>query len=1137
MLFRRWAESISGRFPLRTAIVVPFALQILAAVGLTGYLSFRNGQKAVDDIATQLRDEITNRIEERLDRYLHVPHLINQINVESVKLRELDLQDLKALDRHFVQQIRLFDTATYVYFGSPKGEFSGAERVPDGSVNIGLSGRDGPDDDNFYTYTADTAGNPNDLVSAIPGYDLLTRPWYLNAVDSGKARWGEIYVWVAPYANLALPAAQPVYEGDTLLGVFAVDISLLDISEFLQTLEIGRTGETFIIDRHGRLVATSTSELPFVQENDRPERLFATASQNQLVRATAAYLLTEFGNFESIDARVQRSFKLEGKRQLLQVMPFRDEWGLNWSIVVVVPESDFMERIHANTRTTIVLCVLALGVATGIGILTARWVVFPIQQLNKSAKALSRGDWNYQNETQNGQSGWRKSYDPLARTDEIGDLARSFDRMAVQLQESFASLQAKNEQMQRLDRLKDEFLANTSHELRTPLNGTIGIVESMLDGVTGTLTPDQRTNLTLVVQSCYRLTALVNDILDFSKLKHKEIELQQKPVGVREIAEAILTLCQPLVARKNVQLVNAISPQFPLAYADENRLQQILYNLVGNAIKFTDEGFVGISAEIARDVNSQQRRRDAIAITVSDTGIGIAEDKLDRVFESFEQADGSTAREYGGTGLGLAVTKQLVELHGGQVVVNSIVGKGTQFTFTLPLADSQASIADRSTTLSHLLPVLAPASSNSNAEGEVVRSRELAPTLNGGNGNPAFQILIVDDEPINLQVLVNHLSFENYRITQASNGIEALKKIENGFKPDLILLDVMMPKMTGYEVTAKLREKYPAHELPILMLTAKTQVEDIVQGLTFGANDYLTKPINKKELLARLQTHLKLSNLSMAYAKFVPREFLQLLEKESILDVKLGDTVQREMSVLFSDIREFTRLSEQMTPEDNFKFINGYLSRMEPAILENQGFIDKYIGDAIMALFHGSADDAIKAGISMLTRLNEYNKTRQRPDRPPVKIGIGINTGMLMLGTVGGHKRMDSTAISDTVNLASRVEGLTKVYGVSLLVTDRTFSRLQHAQEYDIRLIDRVAVKGKTEMISVFEVFAADLPSIRDGKARTRTQFEQALVMFQLGEYDKAARQFAECLQQNPNDTVAQIYLQRCRDRERRSLT
>jgi len=268
--------------------------------------------------------------------------------------------------------------------------------------------------------------------------------------------------------------------------------------------------------------------------------------------------------------------------------------------------------------------------------------------------------------------------------------------------------------------------------------------------------------------------------------------------------------------------------------------------------------------------------------------------------------------------------------------------------------------------------------------------------------------------------------------------------------------------------------------------------------------------------------------LNEAFARFVPRQFLQFLEKDSIVDVKVGDHVQKEMSVLFADIRDFTTLSESMTPEQNFKFINAYLSRMEPAIVENQGFIDKYIGDAIMALFSGGADSALKAAISMLQRLAEYNQERKKAGYVPIQIGIGINTGSLMLGTVGGYSRMDSTVISDTVNLASRIEGLTKEYGVSLLISHHTFSQLEDANQYAFRLIDRVKVKGKSTDVSVYEVFDSDPPKIRDSKLATKFAFEQALLLYNLHSFSEAEQLLEDCLRLNPDDRVAQVYLERC---------
>ncbi|MGB3206501.1 MAG: ATP-binding protein [Crinalium sp.] len=666
---------------------------------------------------------------------------------------------------------------------------------------------------------------------------------------------------------------------------------------------------------------------------------------------------------------------------------------------------------------------------------------------------------------------------------------------------------------QKMDKLKDEFLANTSHELRTPLNGIIGIAESLIDGATGELPEQTIANLAMIVSSGKRLATLVNDILDFSKLKHHSLELQIQPVGMREIANVVLTICQPLTRNKPLQLINQISPEIPLVDADENRVQQILHNLVGNAIKFTDSGVVEVSANVHKDM--------WLAVSVKDTGIGIPSNKLDRIFESFEQADGSTARLYGGTGLGLAVTKKLVELHGGEIKVESRVGKWSRFTFTLPISTKIAK------------PILVNNQSQINLENLALKAETELPlfNLNKSPSSPLsnqFRILIVDDEPINIQVLINQLSLENYEITSLDNGIEALELIQQGFKPDLILLDVMMPKMTGYEVVKHLREVFPANELPILLLTAKDQVSDIVEGFIAGANDYLSKPISKNELLVRIKTHLQLSKTTLAYSRFVPYEFLKFLGHESIVDVKLGDQVQQDMTILFADICSFTTLSEEMTPKENFDFINSYLSVVGPVIRRHGGFIDKYIGDAIMALFPESAEDALHASIEMIEQLSMLNIERKKKNLLPIRIGIGIHTGSLMLGTIGEHERMETTVISDAVNMASRMEGLTKLYGAGIMLSVETLCQLDDPGKYELRFLGRARMKGKKYLVSVFEVFQGDPPHVSALKNKTRTEFERAVHLYETKKFIQALPIFQSVLRINPEDKAAKVFIQGC---------
>ena len=415
--------------------------------------------------------------------------------------------------------------------------------------------------------------------------------------------------------------------------------------------------------------------------------------------------------------------------------------------------------------------------------------------------------------------------------------------LSMRFSKAFATVESMSEKLLTLDKLKDDFMANTSHELRTPLNGIIGIAESMLDDTTEEFSDEIKQNLSLIVASGRRLNSLVNDILDFSKLKNHEIELQIRKIDLKQIAELVLKLSEPLIANKNIQLINAISPDFPEIEADENRIIQIFHNLIGNAIKFTESGEIKVYADYKNNIST---------VYISDTGIGIPEDKFDIIFKSFEQMDNSISREYGGSGLGLGITKQLVELHGGKIWVNSTVGKGSTFYFTIPsLAPEEKEKISKAllTNSQFFIPELKTIT-------PIPLDRIIEIKKNETIGQ-RFTILAVDDEPINLQVMVNHLKDHNYRVLTANNGNAALKLIENEV-PDLILLDIMMPKLSGYEVCKILREKYPIHTLPIIILSAKNQISDIILGLECGANDYLHKPFHKKELLSRIHNQLSI---------------------------------------------------------------------------------------------------------------------------------------------------------------------------------------------------------------------------------------------------------------------------------------
>jgi two-component system sensor histidine kinase ChiS len=412
-------------------------------------------------------------------------------------------------------------------------------------------------------------------------------------------------------------------------------------------------------------------------------------------------------------------------------------------------------------------------------------------------------------------------------------------------------------------------------------------------------------------------------------------------------------------------------------------------------------------------------------------------------------------------------------------------------------------------------------------------------------------ILLVDDIPTNLEVLLDFLSDSGFEVLVALDGASALEQAQYA-QPDLILLDVMMPGMDGFETIRHLKAHEQLQAIPVIFMTALSDIVDKVKGFQLGAVDYITKPLQQEEVLARLNSHLTIRKLQQelqqmnleleqrviertrelaesnhAYSRFVPKEFLQLLGQKRITDLQLGDQVQMDMTILFSDIRDFTSLSETMTPQQNFRFLNSYLGRVSPIIRQYGGFIDKYIGDGIMALFPRQADDGVQAAIAIQKTVLVYNDHRRAQGYQPIRVGTGIHSGSIMLGTIGETERMEGTVISDAVNLASRMEGLTKIYGANIVMSEQVLLRLQNSDHYNFRFLDHVLVKGKREPVSVFELFDGDEPPQQHLKDQTKSMFEEALMTYYDKDFVTAQQQLQAVLELNPHDSAAQLYLHR----------
>lgn len=372
-------------------------------------------------------------------------------------------------------------------------------------------------------------------------------------------------------------------------------------------------------------------------------------------------------------------------------------------------------------------------------------------------------------------------------------------------------------------------------------------------------------------------------------------------------------------------------------------------------------------------------------------------------------------------------------------------------------------------------------------------------------------------------------------------------------KVDVLLVDVMQ---AGPDIQQLLKASgggngTPFH-VPILVTAPQTAPDRVQACLARGAEDFLWTPFDTQNPLLvtrRLALALQrkrtpnfavkasskdpdetqvLQLVTDASARFVPREFLDNLDKQTIAEVKLGDHVQRDMTVFFTDIRDFTALSEQLTPQQNFNFLNSYLKHVTPIIRNHHGFIDKYIGDAVMALFPRNTSDALNAAIEILHQVNRYNAGRRRAGYVPIEIGIGMHRGDLILGTVGEGNRMQTTVIADAVNVASRIEGLTKTFGVGLLLSKAVVDGIEGDHKFKLRHLGAVKAKGKKQSVEIYECYNNDTLELREHKEATAEDFEKAMQEFRKGMFLTAGKVFSKIAEMNKDDTVAAYYRDRC---------